>query len=122
MPKAETTYPLRSLMQKAWIVARAAARRFGGTARTYLAAALRQAWAEAKTLAATIAAQRQRVLAELAKIRAENSAFGLARQRRADARLEAELRAHRREMAARTAAYNVRWGTGTPVPATRVAA
>ena len=113
---------LKPLMQKAWCHARDGARRFGGLARSYLAAALRQAWSDAKALAATVAAQRARVLAELAKIRAENSAFGLARQRRADARLEAELRAHRREMAARMTAYNARWGSGGTVSATRVAA
>ena len=122
MPSANRVFNLTVVMSKAWAIARAGARRFGGTARAYISAALRQAWADAKALAATVAAQRARVLAELAKIRAENSAFGLARQRRADARLEAELRAHRREMAARMTAYNARWGSGGTVSATRVAA
>ena len=122
MPTASHTLSPSALFRKAWAIARAGARRFGGRPRSYLSAALKQAWAEAKSLAATVAAQRARVLAELAKIRAENSAFGLARQRRADARLEAELRAHRREMAARMTAYNARWGSGGTVSATRVAA
>ena len=122
MPRLSPAYPLRSILNKAWCYARAGVRAFGGRAVQYLAAALRQAWAQAKSLAATIAAQRARVLAELAKIRAENSPLGLARQRRADARLEAELQAHRREMAARTAAYNAKWGSGGAVSATRVAA
>jgi len=38
----------RALLRRAWGLARAGARRFGGTVRAYLAEALRQAWAEAK--------------------------------------------------------------------------
>jgi Streptococcus thermophilus bacteriophage Gp111 protein len=38
----------RALLRRAWGLARAGAARFGGTVRAYLAAALRQAWAEAK--------------------------------------------------------------------------
>ena len=50
MPTAEHVYPLRGILTKAWLIARAGARRFGGTVRAYLAAALRQAWAKAKAL------------------------------------------------------------------------
>ena len=113
---------LKPLMQKAWCHARDGARRFGGLARSYLAAALRQAWSDAKALAATVAAQRARVLAEVERVRFEFSPLGVARRRRAEVALEAELQAHRREMAARTAAYNARWSSGGAVPATRVAA
>ena len=120
MPRLNAAYPLRSLLNKAWCLARAGARRFGGTARAYLAASLRQCWADAKALAAAVAAQRARVLAELAKIRAEFSPLGVARRRRAETALEAELQAHRREMAARTAAYQARWGSGV-APAARAA-
>ena len=116
MPTANRVFNLRPLMAKAWCLARAGARRFGGTARAYLAAALRQAWAEARALAATVAAQRQRVLAEVAAIRFEASPLGVAIRRRAEAELEALLQAHRVEMAARTAAYRLRWDTGAAVP------
>ena len=120
MPRLTTAYPLRLILNKAWAIARDGARRFGGRAVQYLGAALRQAWAEAKAMAATITAQRSRVLAEVARIRAEASPFGVARRRRADAELEAQLRAHRAEMAGRMAGYRQRWGTGA-TPAARAA-
>jgi hypothetical protein len=107
-------------MAKAWVIARAGARRFGGTARAYIAASMRQCWADAKVLAATIAAQRARVLAEVARVRFEFSPLGVARRRRAEAAFEAEMVAHRAEMVARMAAYNARWGTGA-APAARAA-
>ena len=43
----------RALLRRAWALARAGARRFGGGVRAYLAAALRQSWAEAKARLAT---------------------------------------------------------------------
>ena len=122
MPMASHTLSLSSLFRKAWCYARAAAKRFGGRAVQYIGGALKQSWDEARTLAATIAAQRARVLAEVERVRFEFSPLGLARQRRANAQLEAELAAHRAEMRARTASYQARWGTGAAVPATRVAA
>ena len=122
MPTATRVFNLAPLMSKAWAIARAGARRFGGTARAYLAAALRQAWAEARTLAATVAAQRARVLAEVARIRFEASPLGVAIRRREEAAFAATMEAHRIEMAARTAAYRARWGSGAVVPAARVAA
>ena len=70
--------------------------------------------------AATIAAQRARVLAEVERVRFEFSPLGVARRRRAEAQLEAEFQAHRREMVARTAAYQARWGSGV-APAARAA-
>ena len=122
MPELRSAYPLRTIFATAWALARAGARRFGGTARAYIAASLRQCWAEAKALAAEIAAQRARVLAEVARIRFEASPLGVAIRRRAEAELDAQLQAHRVEMAARTAAYRARWGSGAAVPAARVAA
>ena len=122
MPRLSPAYPLRALFAKAWAIARDGARCFGGRPCAYLAAALRQAWSQAKALAATIAAQCAWVLAEVERVRFEFSPLGVARRRRAEVALEAELQAHRREMAARTAAYNARWGSGGAVPATRVAA
>ena len=68
-----TTSP-RSVMQKAWALARAGARRFGGRARQYLAEALRQAWAEVRAGAARIAEQTARVLASFASLPAEIAA------------------------------------------------
>ena len=121
MPTANRVFNLRPLMAKAWCLARAGARRFGGTARAYLAAALRQAWAEARDMAATIADQRARVLAEVAAIRFEASPLGVAIRRREEAAFAATLEAHRVEMAARTAAYRARWGSGAAVPVTPAA-
>ena len=122
MPELRSAYPLRTIFATAWSLARRGARHFGGTARQYFRAALRQAWAEARTLAATVAAQRARVLAEVARIRFEASPLGVAIRRRAEAELEAQLQAHRAEMRARTAAYRARWGSGAAAPAARVAA
>jgi hypothetical protein len=112
MPTASHTLSLSILFRKAWAIARDGARCFGGHAVQYLASALKQAWAEAKALAATVAAQRARVLAEVARIRAENSPLGVARRRRAETAFEVRMAAHRAEMAARTAAYRARWGSG----------
>ena len=122
MPRLSPAYPLRTILNKAWCLARAGARRFGGRPVAYLAAALKEAWAEARDMAATVAAQRARVLAEVARIRFEASPLGVAIRRRAEAELEAQLQAHRAEMRARTAAYRARWGSGAAAPAARVAA
>ena len=46
----------RALLRRAWGLARDGARRFGGRVRPYLAAALRQAWAETKARRAVAAA------------------------------------------------------------------
>ena len=113
MSELKHVYRLKALLTKAWVLARAGARRFGGTARAYLAASLRQCWAEAKALAAAVAAQRARVLAEVERIRFEFSVFGTARRRRA----EAELQAHRLEMASRMARYRQRWSSGATAAA-----
>ena len=122
MPRLAPAYPLRTILNKAWVVSRGAARRFGGTARAFLAEALRQVWREEKQARAETAAMRERVLATVAALKFEASELGLARQRRADAALEVELAAHRAEMASRMASYQARWGTGASVHATRVAA
>ena len=122
MPRLSPAYPLRSIFATAWSLARAGARHFGGRASQYFRAALREAWAEARDMAATLGAQRQRVLAEVAAIRFEFSPLGVAIRRREEAAFAATMEAHRIEMAARTAAYRARWGTGAAVPAARVAA
>ena len=122
MPSATRVFNLTVVMSKAWAIARVGARHFGGRASQYFRAALRQAWAEARDMAATVAAQRARVLAEVARIRFEASPLGVAIRRRAEAELEAQLQAHRIEMAVRAAAYKAKWGTGAAVPAARAAA
>jgi hypothetical protein len=72
MPKARTTpYPPALIMRKAWALARHNSRRFGGSVRTHFPAALRQAWAEVRQLSLETAAMLDRVLAEVARIRAE---------------------------------------------------
>lgn len=40
---------LKTIMQTAWTIARNGASKFGGSARSYLSAALKSAWAKAKT-------------------------------------------------------------------------
>ncbi len=62
MPRLTTAYPLRTILNKSWCLARAAARRFGGRARAYLAAAMRSVWAEQKAARVEIAAMKARVL------------------------------------------------------------
>ena len=71
MPRLSPAYPLRSIFAKAWCHARAGARRFGGTARAYLAAAMRQVWAEQKAARAEVEAMKARVLACVANLAAE---------------------------------------------------
>ena len=120
MPSATRVFSLTVVMSKAWCLARAGARCFGGRPRAYLAAAFRQAWSQAKALAATIAAQCAWVLAEVERVRFEFSPLGVARRRREETALEAELAAHRLEMRARAIAYNARWGAAA-TPAARAA-
>jgi hypothetical protein len=71
MPRLTTAYPLRAILNKAWILARADARRFDGSVRSYLAAAMRSVWAEQKAARAEVEAMRQRVLAAVANLAAE---------------------------------------------------
>jgi hypothetical protein len=122
MPRLTTAYPLRSILNKAWAIARAGARRFGGTARSVLRRRPEAGVGEARDMAATVAAQRQRVLAEVARIRAENSPLGVASAAARGGRVRATMQAHRVEMVARAAAYRARWGSGAAVPAARAAA
>ena len=122
MSELKLVYSPRLVMSNTWRHARHGARYFGGRASQYFRAALKQAWVEARDMAATVAAQRARVLAEVARIRAENSPLGIARRRREEAAFEVRLRAHRIEMAARAAAYRERWGSAAAAPAARVAA
>ncbi len=60
MPMATRTLSLSALFCKAWSCAFQGSRLFGGRAVQYIGGALKQAWNEAKTLAAETAAQRQR--------------------------------------------------------------
>jgi hypothetical protein len=77
---ATASYNLRSLMLKAHVTARYNARRHGGTIRSHLAAAMREAWAFEKRLRVEMAASNARVQAEIAHIRAMNSAEGVAQR------------------------------------------
>jgi hypothetical protein len=61
---------LRSLMIKAWGIARHLAKHHDGSPRTHIASALHQSWAEAKRTAREIAGSRARVQAEVERIRA----------------------------------------------------
>ena len=119
MPELRSAYPRRTIFATAWSLARRGARHFGGRASQYFPAALKQAWAKARDMVATVAAQRARVLAEVARIRFEASELGVAIRRREEAAFEARLQVHRIEVTARTAAYRARWGSGV---AARVAA
>ena len=64
---------LRIIMRQAWSWARHGAAKFGGRPIQYLAEALKIVWAEKKRLAREITESRARVLAEVAKIRAEGA-------------------------------------------------
>jgi hypothetical protein len=59
-------------MRQAWRWARHGAAKFGGRPIQYLAEAQKIVWAEKKRLAREIAESRARVLAEVAKMRAED--------------------------------------------------
>ena len=61
---------LSRLLQKAWMCAKLAARRFGGSPRAYLATTMRQAWAGEKALAQRCNAMAARFQAALAEIKA----------------------------------------------------
>lgn len=71
MPTATHTLSLSDLFRKAWRLAYEGARYFGGRPASYFRAALKQAWAEARTPAAAAAAMRARVLACAANLAAE---------------------------------------------------
>src|SRR3954468_18481090 len=62
---------LRLVMRQAWRWAHHGAAKFGGRPIQYLAEALKIVWADKKRLARDIAESRVRVLAEVAKMRAE---------------------------------------------------
>jgi hypothetical protein len=63
-------YHRSALFKKAWGIARHNAKHGGGSVRTYIAAALRQSWADAKALAKRTAESNARVLEAVERIRA----------------------------------------------------
>ena len=63
MSELKHVYPLKALLTKAWRLARAGGRRFGGTARAYLASAMAQVWTEEKAARAAIESMKARVRA-----------------------------------------------------------
>ncbi len=68
MPRLSPAYPLRTILNKAWAIARSAARRFNAPVRSFLAEALRQIWHEQKTARAEIEAMKARVLHSIATL------------------------------------------------------
>ena len=70
MPKATSLYNLKGLMLRSW----AMAKHLGGNARAHLAQAMRECWALAKKSAADLLASRQRVQAEIERIKASHTA------------------------------------------------
>jgi hypothetical protein len=62
-------YHRSALFKKAWGIARHNAKHGGGSVRAYIAAALRQAWAEAKTTAQRTAESTARVQAAIERIK-----------------------------------------------------
>lgn len=63
------THPnLSRILTKAWMSAKFAARRFGGSARAYLAETMRQAWAAERALTKSCDEMVARVRAEVAAI------------------------------------------------------
>ena len=70
MPKATSLYNLKGLMLRSWAMAKHRAKHHGGSARSHLAQAMRECWALAKKSAADLLASRQRVQAEIERIKA----------------------------------------------------
>jgi hypothetical protein len=71
MAELKLVYSLSIIMRKAWGIARHNAKHHGGgTVRAYIAAALRQSWAEAKALAKRTADGNVRMQAEIERIKA----------------------------------------------------
>jgi hypothetical protein len=71
MSKLKLVYSPRLIMSKGWCLARTAAKRFGGSVRSYLAEALRLVWNEQKVARDAILAMRQRVRASIATLPAD---------------------------------------------------
>jgi hypothetical protein len=67
-------YSLAAIMTKAWGIARHNAKHHGGGVRAYIAAALRQSWAEAKALAKHTAESNARVQEAIERIKASHTA------------------------------------------------
>jgi hypothetical protein len=63
-------YSLSAIFRKAWGIARHLAKHGGGPVRLYFAQALRQSWAEAKTLVKRVVESNARVQAEIERIKA----------------------------------------------------
>ena len=74
MPELRSAYPLRTILNKAWCLARAGAKRFGGTARAYFNTSLKQAWEASRSPAAAAAAMRARVRHSIATLAADHAA------------------------------------------------
>jgi hypothetical protein len=103
MPEAPTTYSRTLIMRKAWALARHNSRRFGGSVRAHFPAALRQAWAEVRQHSPETTAMLDRVLAEVAKIRAEARARRAAQEAatKAAAAVAAQVQARMAQAGAR---------------------
>lgn len=89
MSEPRHVYYPASIMSRAWCLARAGARRFGGPARDYLAEALRLSWQVAREGAGRVAEMTTRVLASIASLSADIAACHAA-----EARLHADTEAH----------------------------
>jgi hypothetical protein len=70
MAELKLVYHLSALFKKAWGIARHNSKHGGGSVRAYIAAALRQSWAEAKALAQRTAESNARVQAAIEQIKA----------------------------------------------------
>jgi hypothetical protein len=93
VPRLPHTYSLPAIFRKAWGIARHHAKHQGGSPRAHIAAALRQAWAEAKATAQRIAEKRERVLACVAEMRFQQSEIGRARHEKLVAECSARAEA-----------------------------
>ena len=69
MRQATRVYNLSGLMLRSWAMAKHRAKHHGGSARSHLAQAMRECWALAKKSAADLLASRQRVQAEIERIK-----------------------------------------------------
>ena len=121
MSELKLVYSRRIIMSNAWRRAREAAWLFGGCARAYLAAALREVWEAARSPAAAAAAMRDRVRHSIATLKDDIAACD-AFMRDLYARDAAARQEAQRPAATATVLAFPDRRTAPAVPATRVAA
>jgi hypothetical protein len=96
-------YSLAAIFRKAWGIARHLAKHGGGSVRLYFSQALRQSWADAKTLAKRTAESNARVQAAIEQIKASHTAEATAKRAADTAAFQARFFPGRRSYGRRAA-------------------